>query len=99
MSEPLDLTEAVEAGSRAAANMAGDWYCPKHADVPRRECPWCVAEVAVQAAAPIIARQVRIQIAGYIAGEKAGCLMGGGDGCPACRALNRIAARIARGDR
>ena len=62
----LDLTEAIGAGGEAANGMAGDWYCPRRHDTPRRACEFCVAEVAVTAAAPLIEAQVRAQIAAEI---------------------------------
>ncbi|MBK5250492.1 MAG: hypothetical protein JJE50_13860 [Actinomycetales bacterium] len=62
----LDLSAAAGAGGKALADMARDWYCPKHPDRPRYMCEWCLAEVAVTAAAPLITVAVREQAAARI---------------------------------
>jgi hypothetical protein len=43
-------SEAFYAGMQAVRDMASDWYCPRsEPGRPRRECPECIAEVALDA--------------------------------------------------
>lgn len=61
--------DAITIGADAAADLAGDLYCPAQPSRPRRECPRCVSETAIRAAAPIIAAQARADERARIAAE------------------------------